>query len=264
MKRILIALLCFHAAATARAATLTAVPMQGTMVMPMISYDSGMSKLMVMMPTEIPQLTPLLVSNPSDSFDPADPWFASLDPSAHGLSFSRRYGFVFDGGIPDGTAVYLRKLSASPELSFYRYNGNAPKAWEPIFGTDGTPTTRFWNRMMFHPGVTAPPGTNGLTATFEAFLMDTNTMTEIAASGTGPMVLDFTNVDDGRPELGMALKFAIAWPTNTTGWVLEWAASPTSTVWTVATNVPAVIDGSSAVMMDAGDAGKVYRMRKAP
>ena len=115
-----------------------------------------------MMPAEVPQLTPLMVSNPGDSFDPADPWFDALDPSRQGLSFSRRYGFVMDtmtDPLPPNTAIWLRKVSGSPELGFYRYSGSAPKAWEPIFGTAGTTNALFWNGMMFHPGVTAPPGT---------------------------------------------------------------------------------------------------------
>ena len=60
---------------------LTSIPMQGDMVMPMVSYDGDSGMMMVMMPMDVPQLTPLLVSNPGDSFDPAAPWFNALDPS---------------------------------------------------------------------------------------------------------------------------------------------------------------------------------------
>ena len=74
---------CLSALAPAAglAATLTSVPMQGGMIMPMVAYHAEHGHLHVMMPTEIPQLTPLLVSNPGDQFDPADPWYDDLDPS---------------------------------------------------------------------------------------------------------------------------------------------------------------------------------------
>jgi hypothetical protein len=105
------------AASAGRAATLSSVPMQGGMVMPMVSYHSSDGMMHVMMPATVPQLTPLMVSNPGDSFDSADPWFGALDPSAQGKAFSRRYGFVMDANtelLPAGTQIWIRKLSGSP------------------------------------------------------------------------------------------------------------------------------------------------------
>ena len=90
----------------------------------------------------IAQLTPLLVSNPNDSFDPADPWFKYLDPSRQGLAFSRRYGFDMDvmtDYLPWNRALWIRNLGSSPELSFYDYNDFVGAlTWNPILGTDGT------------------------------------------------------------------------------------------------------------------------------
>ena len=95
MKRILSVCFCLQAAAlAAQAAVLTSVPMQGGMVMPALSYSASEGTLRVMVDPTIPQLTPLLVSHPGDSFDPADRWFDALDPSRQGLAFSKRYGFV--------------------------------------------------------------------------------------------------------------------------------------------------------------------------
>ena len=250
------------------AATLTMVPMQGGMAMPEISYSNSTQRVHVSMPVEIPQLTPLLVSNPADNFDPLDPWFQDLDPSREGESFSMRYGFTTSMGptdpLPANTAYWIRKISSSPELHFYRYKSSAPKAWEPIFGTDGSTNQMFWNKMMFHPAVTAPPGTNNLSATFEVFLMDTLLTQEVANSSSGPLVFNFTNVNDGRPDLGLSLVFALNWSTNATNWVVESASSITATNWTAVTNVPALIDGSSAVLLNSSEAGKVYRMRRNP
>ena len=51
---------------------------------------------------EVPQLTPLMVSNPDDSFDPADPWYDFLDPGRQGkLSGPRK----ILGIIPFGNKI---------------------------------------------------------------------------------------------------------------------------------------------------------------
>ncbi len=264
MKNVLF-LLCLWPLAV-QAATQTAVPMQGGMIMPMIRYDGASGMLSVMTPADVPQLTPLLVSNPADTFDPADPWFANLDPGAQGYSFSRRYGFVMDvmtDPLPADRQIWLRKVSGPPELGFYRYSGSAPKAWEPIFGTAGSTNARFWNLMMFHPGVSAPPGTNTYSALFQAFLYDTTSGAEVPGTATN-IVLNFTNVPDGRPALGAMIKMAVQWDPAATNWILEWAHSPTSATWTAVTNVPGPMDGSATVLMDPDAGAKVFRMRRNP
>ncbi len=265
MNRLLFAVLLSPLAV--QAATLTNVSMQGAMLMPMFAYRAGEGRMEVMLPATVPQLTPSLVSHPADSFDPADPWFTNLDPSAQGCSFSRRYGWVMDGAsdpLPTNTAIWIRKLSGPAELGFYRYSGSAPKAWEPIYGTAGSPAARAWSGMMFHPGVTAPPGTGPLSATFEAYLVDTASSNEIPDSGTGPFALDFTNMEDGRPALGAVIKMAIQWDPAVTNWGVEWANSATSTVWTAVTNVPEAMDGSLTVLQELDAAHRVYRMRRLP
>jgi len=252
---------------SAMAATLTGVPMQGGMAMPMVAYQAQDGHLHVTMPAEVPQLTPLMVSNPGDTFDPADPWFDSLDPSRQGQSFSRRYGFVMDtmtDPLPAGMEIWIRKVSSPPELGFYRYAGSAPKNWEPIFGTAGTSNALHWDGMMFHPGVSAPAGTNSLTATFEAYLVNTSTGQQVPDSGSGPLVFNWTNVPDGRPTLDIGLKVVVAWPAATSGYALEWADTASASVWSAVTNTPVTLDGQPAVVLESGAAAKFFRMRKAP
>ncbi len=254
-------------AASAQAAIQTSVPMQGGMVMPMIAYHADHGHLHVMMDTNVPQLTPLMVSHPGDSFAPGDPWFDALDPSRQGASFSRRYGFVMDNmsdPLPAGTTIWLRKISASPELGFYRYSGSAPRAWQPVFGTAGSSNAMFWNTMMFHPGVTAPPGTNPLTAVFEAFLMNTNTATPVPNSSTGPFTLDWTNVADGRPAVNVGARVVLAWPTDATNWVVEAAESMPSTNWITLTNQPVSLDGRPALLLEPAQARMFFRMKRNP
>ena len=233
--------------------------------MPMVSYHAEHGHLHLAMPAEVPQLIPLMVSNPGDAFDPADPWFDALDPSRQGLSFSRRYGFVMDemtDPLPPNTAIWLRKTSGSPELGFYRYSGSEPKAWEPIFGTAGSPIARFWSGMMFHPGVTAPPGTNTLSAAFEAYLVDTTTGLEIDGSSSGPAEFTWTNLPDGRPTLDVGNRFVVAWPADASGYSLEWTDNLSGGTWNAVTNPPVLVDGQPTVVLKPEDAAKFFRMRK--
>ena len=101
--------------------------------------------------------------------------------------------------LPAGTQIWIRKLSGSPGLSAYRYQETAPKALQPIFGTDGMTNALYWNGMMFHPVFAAPPGTNSYSATFEVYLLDTTTGQEVPGSSSGPLVFTWTDVPDGRP-----------------------------------------------------------------
>ena len=257
------------AAGSGRAATLTAVPMQGGMVMPMVSYHSSDGMMHVMMPATVPQLTPLLVSNPGDIFDPADPWFGALDPSAQGKAFSRRYGFVMDSNtdlLPAGTQIWIRKLSGSAGLSAYRYQETAPKALQPIFGTDGVTNAMYWNGMMFHPVFAAPPGTNSLSATFEVHLLDTTTGLEVPASSSGPLVFTWTDVPDGRPSLNIGVRtlgIVVSWPTAVTNWALEGTDALAGGTWTPVTNAPVTLEGQSAVVLEPGETRKMFRMKLA-
>jgi len=255
------------AAVSAGAATLTTVPMQGGMVMPMLRYNASDGTLHVSVDPTVPQLTPLLVSNPGDSFNPADPWCDCLDPSRQGLAFSRRYGFVMDTAtdlLPAGTAIWIRKLSSSPCLGAYRYRSGANKAWEPIFGTAGSTNALQWDGTMFHPGFTAPPGTGTYTATFEAFLMDTNTGTPVPGANTGPFVFNWTDVPDGRPSLCAGPNVVISWPTSATNYVLEAADMVSALNWTPVTNEPALANGQLTVVLAPDEARKFFRMRLGP
>lgn len=248
------------------AATLNAVPMQGGMVMPMISYHSEHGHLHVTMDPAVPQLTPLAVSNPGDSFNSTDPWFEALDPAREGRSFSRRYGFVMDSMtelLPAGTAIWIRMLSSSPGLSAYRYSNTEPKTFEPIFGTDGTTNAMFWNGMMFHPIFSAPQGSGPLTATFEAFLVNSTTGEAVPNSSTGPFVLNWTNITDGRPELKIEQRVVIPWPASATNYVLESATSVPDGVWSVVTNQPVMIDGQQAIVLEKSEQRRMFRMRLA-
>jgi hypothetical protein len=249
-------------------AVLTSVPMQGSMVMPAFSYSAADGTLRVLVDPTIPQLTPLLVSNPGDSFDPADPWFEALDPSRQGLAFSKRYGFVMGtetDPLPAGTGISIRKLSGSPQLGLYRAHAmSLPHRWEPLFGTAGTSDTFSWNGSMFHPCAAAPAGTNEYTATFEGFLVETNSGAVVAGSSTGPFVLNWTSVPDGRPTIEIAPRIVVSWPQSATNYVLEGAESLSPCQWTVVTNAPVMLEGCPAIVLERGEARRFFRMRMTP
>ena len=259
----------------ALSATLMQVPVQnygdGTsswMIMPVVSYNAAAGRVQVAMPESVPQLTPLLASNPADGFDPADPWFDALDPSRHGASFSRRYGFVMDAmsdPLPDGAQMWIRKISGPANLRFYRYSGSAPKMFDPIFGTDGSTNALYWNGMMFHPAVAAPPATNLCSAVFEVFLRATTTGEEVPGSSSGPLGLDWTNVSDGRPALALSQGIVVAWPaTTTTNWLLECSATLDTGAWRAVTNAPTLVGDEWRVILDPGAPRQFFRMRHQP
>jgi hypothetical protein len=274
MKRTLVCLLLTAFATSASAAVLTTVPMQGSMLMPEVYYHADTDTVTVDLSAihVTAQLTPLLISNPSDSFSPTDPWFDSLDPSRQGLAFSRRYGFDMDAMSdipPDNRQLWIRKLSGSPDLAIYDYNASStPKKWTPIFGTAGTSNATYWSGLMWHVGVTAPPGTNTYTATFEVYVVNTDTGLEVPGSSSGPFVLDWTDVPDGRPLLNMTAQdsgqIQLTWPASATNWTLVSASALNAPSWPAVTNEPVVFDGQRAVVLEPSESHKFFRMLLAP
>ncbi len=260
------------AACSLQAAVLSGIPMQGGMLMPMVAYHAEVGRMQVMVPAAIPQLTPLLVSNPGDGFDATDPWFAALDPSRQGASFSRRYGFMMDAmsdPLPGGTAMWIRKLSGPAELAFHRYSSSAPKAFEPIFGTDGATNAFPWDGLMFHPVTSMVPSTNSCAAIFEVYLVNSTTGQEVPNSGSGPVVLNWTNIPDGRPALNLArtnaLTVVLGWPSGTvTNWVLQSASAVNASAWTTVTNLPVMVNNQPHVLLDANAPQQYFRMGYVP
>ncbi len=142
------AALLFESSLTVSGPILSNVPMQGSMVMPMVKHDAAAAALRVTVDPIVPELVPLRSSNPGDSFIATDPWFEFLDPAAQGLAFSRRYGFVMDtmtDPLPPETHSMIRKLSSSPGLGIYRCRATNPKSWTPIFGTDNSSVSMAWD-----------------------------------------------------------------------------------------------------------------------
>ncbi len=260
------------AASAASAAILNTVPMQGnnTMVHVGIVYDATAGELHAHKEPTTPVLVPLDVSNPADSFNPADPWFEDLDPSQQGRAFNRQYGFVMDGSsdpLPIGQAVWIRFVSASPGLQSYTYRATPP-TWSPMFGTEGASPVLQWSMSMFHPAFTVPPVEGMHSATFEAFMVDLNSGQEVAGVTPGQFVLDWTSVATSRPTLAIAKDdvdtVTISWTTNATNYVLQGADIGQPLVWTAVTNEPVVAAGKSTVALNPTGAARLFRLIRTP
>ena len=258
--------LTLSAVGAGKAAELANVPMQGMMNHITIHYNAAPEALTVHLPTIVPQLTPLDVSHPGDGFAPADPWFASLDPSQAGLAFNRQYGFVMDGAsdfLPVGTGIRIRLVSRTPGLQAYLFRGSTPKAWEPILGTDDSTNVLEWSLTMFHPAFAAPPGNGTHAVTLEADLANLATgeaMPGVAARFT----LEWTVVPRARPTLSIAQHVVIAWPMNAADYLLQWTESMESPNWSAVTNTPVVIDGRNAVVLEQSVPQRFYRLTHEP
>jgi len=251
---------------------LETVPRQGGMLMPEVWYHADSDSVTVDLSAFydvngypiINQLTPLLVSDPGDYFDPASPWFDCLDPSQQGMAFSRRYGWDMDvmtDYVPDNRALWIRDLGSSPELEFYNYmdaeydpDGSAP-TWDPMLGTAGTSNAIYWNEGMWHMGVAAPPAhagtTNYYSGTFEVYVVNTDTGEEVTNSSSGPLVLKWTDIPDGRPVLTISNNapggVVLTWPTSAQDWSLVSASNLNSANWTAVTN-PVILSASQSLV----------------
>ncbi len=258
------------------AAVLGLIPRQGSMLMPKVYYHADTDSVTVDLSAIgiIAQLTPLLVSNPNDSFDPADPWFKYLDPSRQGLAFSRRYGFDMDvmtDYLPWNRALWIRNLGSSPELSFYDYNDFVGAlTWNPILGTEGTSHAVCWNLVMWHIGVTAVPAlpgkTNFYSATVEVYVVNTDTGKEVPNSSSGPFLLRWTDVPDGRPALtispGATNGVVLSWPASAVNWSLVSSTNLNSTNWIAVTNAVEFLGSRAAVPLNSLATRQFLRLRR--
>jgi len=253
--------------ATASAAVLTAVPMGGAMVHANVLYDAANQRLDVHVEPPAPRLTPLDVTNPADNFAVGDPWFDCLDPSARGLAFNRQYGFVMDANtdpVPADMGIWIRLISCSPGLEFYRYRSSAGgKSWDPLFGTSSSTNLFIWNLAMFHPAIAAPPAVGSAAAVFEAIAVDLNNGQLLAAIAPGRFTLEWSLVPSARPRLRLERDLLLCWPASATNYVLE-SAPACSTTWTPVPTSPVIQEGQCLVPLAPIEFMRLYRLRRSP
>lgn len=251
----------------AYSATITSVPMGGSMVHVNILYNASASRLEVAVDSIIPQLTPLDVTNPTDNFSITDPWFGCLDPSAAGFAFNRQYGFVMDASsdpVPLDMGIWIRQLSWTPVLAAYRYKSTDPKAWDPMFGTGSSTNVWLWNLAMFHPAMAAPPTNGNHSAIFEAFAVDLATGQARADIASASFTLTWTVVASARPILELDNELVLRWPVTATNYALEATASLAPASWCAVTNTPVISEGRCLLPVAQLADFHFYRLKRVP
>lgn len=149
-----------------------------------------------------------------------------LDPSAQGLAFSRRYGFVMDSmtdPLPGHQA--LAPVSVTMRWARIGMPTRRRKLLRPIFGAGGFAGGDGVERDDVSSTFTAPPGTNTYTATFDAYLADAASGVERPNTSTGAFTMHWTSVEDGRPSLTIGRKLMVSWVAESGRYVLESADS---------------------------------------
>jgi hypothetical protein len=216
LKQTISLFLIIFTSSIATGAILTTVPMQGNFPAqgnPMVHVsilfrNQSVNTFGVSIDPIIPQLTPLTISNPDDSFDSADPWAQPLE----GKAFSRRYGFVLDGesdNLPLNTTLRIRQIQTSDNLNVYYLRSTTPKEFTGIFGTQGSDTTWSWNLAMFHPTYVVPGEIGTYQAKYEIFLA--NVLTNLPQDGYTPMsfTLNLTAVPEPTTLLFLVLSLIL-------------------------------------------------------
>lgn len=252
----------FLSRAAAHEVILTNVPMQGPMIHVEVIYHADHNALHIHVEPGTPALTPLSVSHPDAMFAAGDPWHHLLDPHAMGWAFNRQYGFVMGAEsdpLPAGHAVWFRQLRASPGLKVFRYRGMDPKAWDPIFGTDGSAPVFQWGGTMFHPAYACAPGSGPQEAEYEAFLVDAATGEPAAGVAAERFLLGWSDGSAGMPMLEIARRVMLAWPAAGTNYVAE-AAPAVQGPWTPLPDDPFLHQNKLTLLVEPAASAQFFRL----
>jgi len=215
LRALMFATLPISTISTSHAAVLPVLPTpgeQGGMIHANVWFDGSL--LHSYFDAGIPELKPLVVWSPGDTFDPSSPWFAKLDPSTGAGAFNSQYGLLIDGSLtdplPGGSKIMVTYVAASTGIGIYRWRNNDPQLFEPILGTEGSPISWDWGALshaMFHPMFVADPGTGpDPTVTLRFDLVDATTNEILPQYGGTQAVFQFALI----PEPGTALMSAFA------------------------------------------------------
>ncbi|HSP44142.1 MAG TPA: PEP-CTERM sorting domain-containing protein [Luteolibacter sp.] len=139
---------------------------QGGMIHINVAYNETTDSLSVNIEPGTPALQPLSSWKPGDSFDPASPWYATLDSSQAAGMFNSQFGLVLfeSDPLPADTSLFVNLVSGSPGLEVFRWRNNVPQLFEGIMGTDGSDASWDWGTVahgMFHPMFVMPAGSSG-------------------------------------------------------------------------------------------------------
>ncbi len=158
-----------------------------------IFYDYQANQMHATLDTNygVPKLVPL---PPGYAFDSRSNYYV-LTGKAYSLQYAWNPGGVFTP--PEGAAVWIECLSASPGLENYDGPGNKtenpPRPYTPILGTDGTTNIWQWyGRMAHNAFAVRHPTTNVLTAQYRVYFGDAVTGSRDAYAGYDDDVVTLT------------------------------------------------------------------------
>ena len=141
-----------------------------------IFYDYQANQMVAQLDTTkgVPHLTPL---PPGYAFDSRSNYYVLTD-KAYSLQYAWNPGGVFTP--PEGAAVWIECLNASPGLETYdgpgNKNENPPRPYTPIFGTGGSPTKWAWYGRMAHNAYAIRQSTTSvLSAEYRVYFGDAQT-----------------------------------------------------------------------------------------
>jgi len=142
-----------------------------------VTFDDTAKEFTVHVDSGTPQLKPLSLWSPGNTFATGDPWYNPLDPTQDASLFNSQFGFLLDVGlsdpIPAGKSIGIRILTGTSGLESFFYKGTDPKELTPVF----TPMHDYvlWSGTMWHTLFTMPASTvygTAVAAEFEFFLAD--------------------------------------------------------------------------------------------
>ncbi len=149
-----------------------------------IFYDHEANQMIATVDTTkgIPKLTPL---PPGYAFDSRSNYYVLTD-KAYSLQYAWNPGGIFTP--PEGAAVWIECLSASPGLENYDGPGNKnedpARPYTPILGTAGSPTKWAWYGRMAHNAYAIRQSTtNVLSAEYRVYFGDAQTGARDAYAG---------------------------------------------------------------------------------
>jgi hypothetical protein len=103
---------------------------------------------------------------------------------------------------------------------------------------------------------------------FEVYVVNPTTSQEVPGSSSGPFVLNWTDVPDGRPALAInrtdTNSIILTWPSSAVNWSLVSSTNLNSTNWTTVTNAVVLSGNQSAVSLDSLTVQQFFRLRRNP
>lgn len=127
--------------------------------------------------------------DPPYEFDPTSSWSVLT-----GKAYNFQYGWNPGGFItlPPGGWIWIEQLSATPGLEIYQRPPATP-AYDPIFGTNGSPVHWRWSGAMTHNAYAVlNPTQSSYEATYRVYIGDTTTGERWPAYGSAAVTFYWT------------------------------------------------------------------------